>query len=111
MKRQRILILITSLVMSYSLLEAASQQEALLARLDAKGQNIHLQELAKKQEAESQKQYKAEKAEQQRIATQEERKADRLKKQEMQEQIKLAHNLETDEDHFMVDSTISEEEK
>ena len=99
MKRQKILILITSLVMSYSLLEAASQQETLLARLDAKGQSIHLQELAKKQEAE-----------QQRIATQEERKADRLKEQEMQEQVKLVRNLETDEDHFMVDSTVSKEE-
>lgn len=110
MKRQKILILITSLVMSYSLLEATSQQETFLARLDAKGQSIHLQKLAKKQEAESQKQYEAEKAEQQRIAAQEERKADRLKKQEMQEQIKLVRNLETDEDHFMVDSTVSEEE-
>lgn len=110
MKRQKILILITSLLMSYSLLEAASQQEMLLARLDAKGQSIHLQELAKNQEAERQKQYEAEKAEKQRIAAQEERKTDRLKKQEMQEQIKLVRNLETDEDHFMVDSTVSEEE-
>lgn len=99
MKKKKILILITILVMSYSLLEAASQQGTLLARLDAKGQSIHIQELAKKQEAE--------KAEQQRISTQEERKADRLKKQEIQEQIKLVRNLETDQ----VDSTASEEEK
>ncbi|QZA59332.1 hypothetical protein [Candidatus Rhabdochlamydia porcellionis] len=110
MERQKILILITSLVASYFSLEAASQQETLLTRLDAKGQDIHIQELAKKQEAERQKQYQVEKVEQQRIATQEERKSDRLKKQEIQEQIKLVRNLETDEDDFMVDSTVSEEE-
>lgn len=111
MKIKKILILIAGLAMSYSLLEASSPQETLLARLDAKGQSIHLQELARQQEAESQKQYEAEKAKQQGIAAQEECKANRLKEQEMQEQIQLVRNLETDEDHFMVDSTVSEEEK
>ncbi|MDR2539018.1 MAG: hypothetical protein LBC45_00045 [Chlamydiales bacterium] len=96
MKMQKVFILLVSLVASYSLLEAVSQQEVLIAKLDAKDQSIHLQELAKEQEAE--------KAEQQRIANQEERKVDRLKKQEKQEQMKLIRNLETDEDHFMVDS-------
>ncbi|MDQ5956240.1 MAG: hypothetical protein QG627_525 [Chlamydiota bacterium] len=109
MKKQGIFILITSLVTSYVSLEAASQKEMLIARLDAKGQSIHMQELAKKQEAEKQKQYEVERAEKQRIAAQEEYQADRLKKQEMQEQRKLIHNLEIGEDRF--DSIpVSEEE-
>lgn len=109
MKKQKIFILIASLMASYASLEAASQKEMLIARLDAKGQSIHIQELAKKQEEESQKKYEAARAEKQRIAAQEERKVDRLKKQEMQEQRNLIHNLETDEDGF--DSIpVSEEE-
>lgn len=54
-KKQKIFILIASLMASYASLEAASQKEMLIARLDAKGQSIHIQELAKKQEEESQK--------------------------------------------------------
>ncbi len=109
MKKQKIFILIASLVTSYASLQAVSPKEMLIARLDAKGQSIHIQELAKKQEEESQKKYEAARAEKQRIAAQEERQADRLKKQEMQEQRKLIHNLETGEDGF--DSIpVSEEE-
>ncbi|PWU13889.1 MAG: hypothetical protein C5B45_05305 [Chlamydiae bacterium] len=108
-KKQKFFILIASLMTSYTLLEAASPQEMLIARLDAKGQSIHIRELAKKQEEESQRKYEAARAEKQRIATQEERKADRLKKQEKQEQRSLIHNLETGEDDF--DSIpVSEEE-
>jgi hypothetical protein len=93
-KKQEIFILIASLVTSYASLEAASQKEMLIARLDAKGQSIHIQELAKKQEAEEQ-----------RIAAQKEPKADRLKKQD------LIHNLETNDDNFMADSIpVSKEE-
>ncbi|MEK7340026.1 MAG: hypothetical protein WBD50_02310 [Candidatus Rhabdochlamydia sp.] len=104
MKKQKIFILIASLMASYASLEAASQKEMLIARLDAKCQSIHIQELAKKQEVEEQKQYEAAKEEKQRIVAQKERKADRLKKQEMQEQRNLIHNLETNDDNFMADS-------
>ncbi|HEV3269978.1 MAG TPA: hypothetical protein VGZ69_04935 [Candidatus Rhabdochlamydia sp.] len=107
MKKQKIFILITSLVTSYASLEAVSQKEMLIARLDAKAQSIHIQELAKKQEIEDQKQYEAKKAEEQRIAAQEKRKADRLKKQEIQEQRNLIRKLETDED---ADSILVSEE-
>ncbi|KAG6559623.1 hypothetical protein RHABOEDO_000299 [Candidatus Rhabdochlamydia oedothoracis] len=111
MKKQKVFILIASLVISYSSLEAAFQQETLIAKLGAKGQSIHIQELANKQEAERQKQSNAERAEKQRIAKQEEHKTDRLKKQEIEEQRKLIQKLEVDEDHFMTDSIPVSEER
>lgn len=109
MKKQKVFILIASLVTSYASLEASFHKEMLIARLDAKGQSIHMQELARKQEAEKQKQCEIERAEKQRIAARKQRRADRLKKQDIQEQKNLIQNLETVEDIF--DSTsVSEEE-
>lgn len=103
MKKQKIFILVASLVTSYSSLEATSQKEMLITRPDAKDQSIHMQGLVKKQEIE--------RAEKQRVAKQEEYKTDQFKKQEIEEQRNLIHNLEVDEDHFMADSILIPEER